>query len=87
MSQVGNKYYDCEFHSSGPFNGLMSGITLATVETSDEASNKSDDGNVILVEAMSATCQSKEHELPEGIVRMTEKKVPSDKVGSVYIHS
>ena len=45
---------------------------LATVETSDKASNKSDDSNVIVVEAMSAMCQSKEHELPKHLVRMTE---------------
>jgi len=60
---------------------------LATVETSDKASNKSDDGNVIVVEAMSAMCQSKEHELHKHLVRMTEKKVPGDKVSSVYSHS
>jgi len=40
MNQAGSQYYDCEFHSSGPFNDA--GVTLL-VEIS-----KSGDGNLMI---------------------------------------
>ena len=46
MNQVGSQYYDCEFHSSGPFNDT--GVTVFAGEAEDEI-NKSGDGDVMLI--------------------------------------
>ena len=46
MNQVGSQYFECEFHSSGPFTN--SGVTVFAGEVEDEISKRSD-GDVMIL--------------------------------------
>jgi len=50
MNQVGSQYFECEFHSSGPFTD--SGLTVFAGEVEDEIIKRSDGDVMILLRTL-----------------------------------
>jgi len=75
MNQVGSQYFECEFHSSGPFTD--SGVTVFAREIEDKISKPLSDEDVMIPpsKTMHPLCSEKDSVLTEEEMTSTDKVI------------